>query len=542
MKTHNLIQGSNLWSEFRADHFGASEAASMLGLSKQLSRNDLLLYKKTGKSKEYSDWVQKNILDYGHEVEAKAREILEQEIGDELYPVTCSLGKLSASCDGLTIDGHIALEHKQFNSSLADFIVINNTLPDSHMPQCQQILLVTGAQKVIFVCSDGTENNRVMFDVYPDQEWFGRIKSGWKQFAKDLETYEPKEFEDKPQASVIMQLPTLSIQIKGEVTVSNLKQYKAAAEDLISNVKTDLQTDDDFVNADAMVKFFNAAEGKLEAAKQMALGQTVSIAELMRDIDFIKDSFRSKRLTLEKLVKSQKESIKTKIIDDAYKVCAQHQLDISSEFKNINFAALTNLSRQSFETACKSLRTLLSLHNAVDTEVAALKIKLDDLALRVRKNLSRLPEDLSLFRDLQAIITNHEYDFVLLVESRLEAQRRKEEEAARRAIADAKAKEEAEAARVAAAQELAAKRKEEETKRIESLPTDIKSVLADEEKQIKTMAQQINRPAAQALTGFYKWWNEIGAELSHGHDREFSMRLAKAAWDYAESLKQDSAA
>ena len=90
MQTHNLVQGSKEWNEFRANHFGASEAAAMLGLSKQLSRNDLLLYKKTGKSKEYSDWVQENILDYGHEVEALARELLESELGDELYPVTCS--------------------------------------------------------------------------------------------------------------------------------------------------------------------------------------------------------------------------------------------------------------------------------------------------------------------------------------------------------------------------------------------------------------------------------------------------------------------
>ena len=109
MQTHNLVQCSQEWHKFRAKHFGASEAAAMLGLSKQLSRNDLLLYKKTGKSKEYSDWVQANILDYGHEVEALARELLESEIGDELYPVTCPDGiMLSSSCDGLTIDGHVA--------------------------------------------------------------------------------------------------------------------------------------------------------------------------------------------------------------------------------------------------------------------------------------------------------------------------------------------------------------------------------------------------------------------------------------------------
>ena len=40
MQTHNLKQGENDWHEFRAKHFGASEAAAMLGISPYLTRND----------------------------------------------------------------------------------------------------------------------------------------------------------------------------------------------------------------------------------------------------------------------------------------------------------------------------------------------------------------------------------------------------------------------------------------------------------------------------------------------------------------------
>ena len=456
MQTLSLVQGSKEWHEFRAKHFGASEAAAMLGLSKHLSRNDLLLYKKTGKSKEYGDWVQANVFDYGHEVEAMAREILESELGDELYPVTCSDGlMLSASCDGLTIDGHIAFEHKQYNADLADFIFEHGTLPDTHMPQCQQILLVTGAQKVIFVCSDGTTNNRVKIEILPDQSWFGRIYDGWERFAKDLQNFEPREIAEKPEPDAIMQLPALSIQIKGEVTVSNLPEFKQAADTFISSIKTDLQTDDDFVNAEATVKFCDETEKKLESAKAAAIGQTSSIDELMRTIDFIKESIRSKRLTLEKLVKTQKESIKTKIIDDAYEVCVSHQNSIASELQNVNFEELSRYvySFVSLESVCKNKRTLASLHNAIDTEVAAIKIKLDELARVIRKNLTHLPEDLSLFRDLQSIITKPEDDFKLLVESRLAEQKRKQEEAAIRAAAELKAAEERGKAQALAAQE-----------------------------------------------------------------------------------------
>ena len=541
MQTHNLVQGSKEWQEFRAKHFGASEAAAMLGLSKQLSRNDLLLFKKTGKSKEYSDWAQANILDYGHEVEAMARELLESELGDELYPVTCSHGMLSASCDGLTIDGHIAFEHKQYNADLENFILTNKTLPDTHMPQCQQILMVTGAQKVIFMCSDGTEKKRVKVEILPDQQWFERIASGWSQFAKDLADFVPREIAEKPEPAAIMQLPALSIQIKGEVTVSNLPEFKQAAETFISSIKTDLATDDDFANAEATVKFCDETEKKLESAKAAAIGQTASIDELMRTIDFIKESIRTKRLTLEKLVKSQKESIKTKIIDDAYKVCAEHQSSIAAEFNRLNFAALANLSRQSFETACKNKRTLASLHNAVDTEVAAIKIKLDDLARVIRKNIAHLPEDLSLFRDLQSIVTKPEDDFKLLVESRLAEQKRKEEEAAQRAIAEAKAREEAEAARQEAAQER------ERIAALNAAQKALEPVAQIEPQKPQNTVQEISERPTK-LSEFDMWWKEHGRALFEQSDalggsaRIAAKTVARAAWNYAQSLKQETAA
>lgn len=434
-QTHNLIQGSEEWHNFRAQHFGASEAAAMLGLSNDLTRNDLLRYKKTGQSKEYSDWVQKNILDYGHEVESKARAILLRE-GLEFFPVCCSFGTLSASCDGITIDYSLAFEHKQYNKDLFNFISENGILPASHMPQCQQILFVTGADKLLFVCSDGTKENWAEAEIYPDQEWIQRIISGWQHFEEDLKNYIHKPEKEKPMPDAIMQLPSLSIQLRGEVTQTNLPDFKVAAESFIANIKTDLQTDEDFANAEETVKFCDETERKLEAAKSAALAQTSSIDDVMRTIDFIKESIRSKRLTLEKLVKTQKEVIKKKIIDDGYQICVDYGIRVNPEFASLDFIALANnhIQRQRFEAVCKNKRTLSSLQNSVDAEVIAIKTSLDALAYTVKTNLAQLPADISLFRDLQQIITKQPEDFKLLVDYRLEEQARKEKEAAERAI------------------------------------------------------------------------------------------------------------
>ena len=107
-----------------------------------------------------------------------ARTLVEELIGEDLYPVTCSDGRLSASCDGLTMGEDIAFEHKQWNQALAASISAGQ-LPDEYMPQPQQIMMVTGCSKVIFVCSDGTRDNFVYLWVLPDPAWQARIRDGW---------------------------------------------------------------------------------------------------------------------------------------------------------------------------------------------------------------------------------------------------------------------------------------------------------------------------------------------------------------------------
>ena len=195
--THTLVQGSADWQNYRLAMFGASEAAAMLGLSSKVSRTELLHMKHTGTAKEFSDWVQANILDHGHAVEALARPMGEELVGTELYPVTCSIGRLSASCDGLTMAEDVAWEHKQWNAALAA-AVDEGVLPDEYQPQCQQIMMITGAEKVLFMVSDGTIDNMVSMYVEPSPEWQERITAGWAQFEADLAVYEPKHFAPNP--------------------------------------------------------------------------------------------------------------------------------------------------------------------------------------------------------------------------------------------------------------------------------------------------------------------------------------------------------
>lgn len=416
--THDLIQGSDEWAQFRLTKFGASEAAAMLGISTKAKRTELLHMKHTGNPKEFSDWVQKNILDYGHEVEAMARPIIEELIGQDLYPVTRSLGVLSASCDGLTLDDEIAFEHKQWNAALAES-VRNKVLPEEYQPQCQQIMLVAGAQKVIFVCSDGTRENMEYMEVYPDQAWFERIIDGWVQFEKDLAAYVPQVVEAKPVGHTPETLPALHIEISGVVKHSNLRDFKAHALAVFAGINRELTTDQHFADAEQTVKWCEDVESRLKAAKEHALSQTETIDALFKTIDDITAEARRVRLDLDKLVTKRKAEVKDGIVLKAKQAYEQHEKELIVE----TGGPWIVLRQPDFAGAIKGKRTVASIQDAVDTVLANAKIEADASAKRIRASLACIKEDGAgyefLFADRLALIGKPIDDLKMLIAARI---------------------------------------------------------------------------------------------------------------------------
>ena len=117
MKIHQLTQGSQEWLAYRATHFNASDAPAMMGCSPYKTRAELLREMHTGVAADVDAGTQKRF-DNGHRAEALARPLAEEFIGAELYPVVGSLGRLSASFDGLTLEEREGFEHKALNAEL----------------------------------------------------------------------------------------------------------------------------------------------------------------------------------------------------------------------------------------------------------------------------------------------------------------------------------------------------------------------------------------------------------------------------------------
>lgn len=442
----NAKQGSPEWHAARAKCFNASEAPAMMGVSNYMTRKELIKQKATGIVPEVDANTQRRF-DEGHRVEALARPLAEAIIGEELYPIvaTDDAGRLLASSDGATMLCNIGFEHKLWNSSIAA-TVDSGEVPESHKWQLDQQCAVFGFDKIIFVCSDGTEQNFVYCWYSTTPERIAQLKAGWDQFEKDVAAYVPEATKPDVNGKAPDSLPALRIEVTGMVTASNLADFKAHALAVFSGINTTLVTDQDFADAEQAVRYCKEAEDRIEAAKQNALGQTTSIDELFRTMDAIKEEARSVRLKLDKLVKAEKENRKAEIVSAAQQEMQKHIYALTERV-----GVPVSIGPSPFGEAIKGLKSLDSMRDKVSSALANAKIEANAIADRIDANRKTV-DDMTLFPDFAQVCTKAPDDFAALMAMRVgQRQARLEAETARiraeeQAKAEAKARAEAQAA------------------------------------------------------------------------------------------------
>ncbi len=405
MKLLNVVQGTPEWLAARAKYHTASEAPAMMGASKHTTRSELLRMKATGDERAYSDWMQTNLLDKGHETEAAARAIVEEFIGEPLFPATGidDAGYLLASFDGITMGEEIGYEHKSWNKDLVAQVKAGELAPMYYW-QLEQQILVGKLEHVLFVCSDGT---REKFEYMEYRAVPGRaeqLMAGWKQFDEDLVNFKPVEVLPASVAAPIANLPALMVQLVGQVTTSNLPEFQAIVVERIQSINTSLQTDQDFTDAGAMVTWLGEGEKKLVRLKEDALAQTESIDQLFRTIDAIKEEMRTKRLALEKLVEKRKEAVRFEILQAGKFALSEHMIGLD---KRLGKPFMPQIVGE-FANVMKGKKTVVSLRDSVDTELARCKIAANEVADRIALNLAWFSDYAKgfefLFPDLRTII------------------------------------------------------------------------------------------------------------------------------------------
>lgn len=442
--------GSEEWLRLRRLHPMASEAPIVMGVSPYVKRDELLHQKATGTDREFSEWFQRNVLDKGHEIEAMARPIAEQEIGEDLYPVMCIDNDdfMAATLDGFAMLANWHWENKQWSETKAAHIREHGTVPECDYPQIVHQFAAAGTEKALYTLTDGTPEKTLHVWVDRNEDDIAMLKKAWHVFAQDLATYEPPAPTVEAVGMSPESLPALSVQVTGMVTASNLDQFRDHALAVIDAINTDLQTDSQFADAEKAVKWCKDVEGKLTATKAQVLGQMADIDKICRTLDDISETTRAKRLTLEKLVKSQKDARRGQIVGDAKLAWQDYMKGVNAQFDSVR----VEMPCPDFATAIKGKKTLSSIQSACNDLLAQSKISAMEKADLYRANLkvfSELAENHGfLFRNLQSLIDQPAQAFEAIVKSTI-ADYEKEQEAKRKAEqermeAEAKAKAEAE--------------------------------------------------------------------------------------------------
>ena len=422
MKTLNLQQGSDEWSAIRAKHFTASEAPAMLGMSKYMSRQELLRQKATGYIPEV-DSAKQRLFDKGHEAEAAARPIVEEIIGDELFPVTGSLEfdglPLLASFDGLTMSEDIVWENKLFNASLVNDIE-SGALDNHYWPQLEQQLLVSGAVKAYFTTSDGTPENTVGMWYQSVPKRRAQLIAGWKQFAEDLANYQHVEVIQAAVAAPTEGFGALVLQVEGRVVACNIDAFRAGASAFMSRLPKpeELNSDQDFANAESAVKACTEAESKIKAAKDAGLAQMSEVDTVFRVADQIVAEIKAARLSLEKSVELRKASIRGEIVQSGKDRFADHIYALNKRLGRV----MMPLVPADFVGAIKGKRTVVSLQNAVDTVLANSKIAANEIADKIQANLATLDEHKDhafLFNDVASLAMKANDDLQNVIKLRI---------------------------------------------------------------------------------------------------------------------------
>lgn len=480
MIQHDLEQGSGEWLAYRKSSFNASDAPAMMGESPYKTRAQLLHELHTGITPEV-DFATQQRFDEGHRFEALARTLAEEIIGEELYPVVGSNGKLSASFDGLTMSESVNFEHKTLNNLIKQASSIDE-LPLMYAIQMEQQMFVSGAEKTLFMASKWDEAGELIeekhFWYFPNPDLCQQVIDGWEQFEFDLSIYSPVQIVEPPKAEVIKDLPAVTVHVVGELTTCNLNDVRPHFDRFLSEAITKMETDDDFAQAEAEAKLGRETAKRCKLTAKAVVDQMLSISEVTRTLEEYAAKFDALALKQEKAVKEQKEARKAAAKMQRDRAYAEHIEKINAEIAPV-FLVLSQQDKPDFVAAMKNQRTLESLYNKLDTELARAKISSSSIAKEIRLKLdwfAQYEPQKILFADLQTIIYKPADDFKLTVETRIDAHKKAES-----------AKLEAERERIRLEEEAKARREIEQKMREEQAEKD------------RLIAEQVERERLERL-------------------------------------------
>ena len=245
-------------------------------------------------------------------------------------------------------------------------------------------------------------------------------------------------------------LPALAIKVNGSLSIaSNLPLFGEGLRRYIGQLPANPSTDQEFAETETACKTLKRAEDALGDAENEALEQLAGVNAMRNLVAEYKALARTTRLEREKLVALRKESIKGELVAGGIASLRAFVAELNESMPGAYMPAVP----ADFGNAIKGLRTVESIRNAVDSELARAKIEAFSIARQIHQNLGAIAAAKAphLFADVAALVIKNTDDVLNVISVRTNQEAERIRAAAERIRAEEVARVEREAALRAAA-------------------------------------------------------------------------------------------
>lgn len=314
-------------------------------------------------------------------------------------------------------------EHKTLNKDIRAALT-TGVIPEQYRIQMEQQLLVYGGDRCLFMASEWDDNDELIEEVHcwyePDLELRARIVQGWAQLETDIKNYVPPEYIPAAVATPTKDLPALSIQVNGSISlISNLDLFGTQLNAFVGQINKEPNDDQGFADAEAAIKTLQKAEDALEASESSALAQTASIDDMRKTVQLYKDIARATRLMLKKMVEERKKSIKIEVIQEGNDAYAKHLEAID---KRLGKPYVPKVPAD-FVGAISGAKSIKGLRERMKNELLRVQLASTEIADKAEVNLNTLRESTKdhafLFADTAVLVLKENEDLVTLIKVRI---------------------------------------------------------------------------------------------------------------------------
>jgi|GEM_PF-4514771 len=184
------------------------------------------------------------------------------------------------------------------------------------------------------------------------------------------------------------ELPKLYVRAIGEITKTNMSEYKNSAEKYVEGIASVLEEDIDFTNANEDISICHSIEDEISKERELVISKIKPVTDALDALDELYELLRSKRISLTKLIKVEKEKIKAKVLQDATDSILHHLLVRNFELRHGEITE--HELGVNFVKAIEKKHSKYHINRAIAIEVVMAKEKIDRIFDVIKSNENAL--------------------------------------------------------------------------------------------------------------------------------------------------------